>query len=167
MNGRPPAGEAQASPPPPRARRVSALKMVLLGVVILLCGMVIGSAATLFVARRAVVHAVLHPEEMPERAAERLGRRLDLSAEQQAQVEAILRQRLLALAYIRERFRPQIDRELDELREEVATVLDEEQARRWRDDFRRLRHLIQPQAAPAPEASPDELPSPPPQASTP
>jgi len=53
---------------------MSALNMVLLGAVILLCGMVTGSAATLFAARRAV-------------------------------------------------------------------VLDEEQARRWRDDFQRARHL--------------------------
>jgi len=136
--------------------------MVLLGLVILLCGMVIGSAATLVVARRAVVHAVLHPEEMPERAAERLGRRLDLSAKQQAQVETILRHRLLALAHIRERIRPHIDRELDELREEVAAVLDEEQARQWRDDFRRLRRLIQPQAAATDAAMPDGPPPAPP-----
>ena len=74
--------------------------MVLPGAVILLCGMVTGSAATLFAARRAV-------------------------------------------------------------------VLDEEQARRWRDDFQRARHLIQPQVAPAPEARPDEPSFPPPLDSTP
>jgi len=165
MSERARASEAQASPPPPPPRRPSTLKMVLLGLAILLCGMVIGSAGTLFVARRAVVHAVLHPEEMPTRAAQRLGRRLDLSAEQQAQVETILRRRLLALAHVRERFRPQIDRELDDLREEVAAMLDEEQAQQWRDDFRRLRRFIQPQTPPTGDTTPGQPSSPPPQGS--
>ncbi len=128
--------------------------MVLLGLVILVCGIMIGSAGTVFVARRAMLHAVRHPEEMPRRAATRLASRLDLTDEQRARIEGILRTRLRKLGEIRDRLRPHMDRELDALREEIADVLDENQERRWREDFRRLRQLLHPPAyEPAPDGS--------------
>lgn len=118
--------------------------MAVLGLVILLCGMVIGAGITVRVARRAVVHAVTHPEEMPAQAAERLAARLDLTDEQRAQVEQILRQRLTTLAALRSRLRPHVDRELDALDAEISAVLDEQQRARWHHDFERLRTFIQP-----------------------
>ena len=138
------------------------LALVLLGLVILGSGIVIGSVGTLTVVRRSMVHAAKHPEEIPERAVRRMARRYDLTAEQQAQIEAILRTRMQRMAAIRQRLRPYLDDELDSLREDVAGVLTPEQEAQWREDFGRLRNAIQVPMH-APPVSPDTPPpSPPP-----
>jgi len=147
------------SPPPPgRAWGISPWRMAVLGLVILLCGMVIGAAITARVARRAIVHAATHPEEMPARAAERLAARLDLTDEQRTQVEEILRRRLASLAALRVRMRPRLDRELDALDADVSAILDERQQARWHRDFQRLRAFIQP-PLPAESPSPADRPT--------
>ena len=133
--------EKQASPPsaPP-----SPWRMLLLGLIILMCGIIIGSAATIAAERRALLRVAQHPGELSVRAADRLARRLDLTEQQRGRVEAILTERLQRLAQLRQRVRPDVDRELNALEEEVAAVLDERQQQRWRRDFTRLRELIQP-----------------------
>jgi hypothetical protein len=143
--------------------------MVLLGLVILVSGIVIGSVGTLVTIKRGMMRAVQHPEQIPERTARRLAARYDLSDEQQAQVQAILRERLQRMAQIRRRLRPHIDAELDRLREDMAEVLTDEQQAQWREDFDRLREAIQPpmytpnESTEEPEAGAGALPASPPQ----
>lgn len=141
---RPESTPEAGSPPSPPPQRRSTWKLLLLGLVILLAGMTIGAAGTLFVVRRAVLHAAQHPGELPERALDRLDRRLDLTDAQRAEIERILRQRMRRLAALRERLRPHVDRELDALDEEISDVLTPQQRERWQRDYRRLRRYIQP-----------------------
>jgi Spy/CpxP family protein refolding chaperone len=128
--------------------------MVVLGLVILGSGIVIGSVGTLVVVKRGIADAVQHPERIPERTVDRMARRYDLTDEQRAKVEAILTTRLQRMAQIRRRIRPHVDAQLDSLREDVAEVLSEKQAAQWREDFKRLRRVVQvPMYAPqAPES---------------
>jgi len=74
-----------------------------------------------------MIHAIKHPEQVPARATTRLAQRLDLSDEQRAEVEQILRRRLQLLTAIRRQLRPQIDGQLDGLREDIAEVLNDDQ----------------------------------------
>ena len=132
--------------PVPRKRRF--WRALLLGMVILLCGMLIGAGVTVIVLQKFVLYAIHHPEEVPNRVAERLRNKLSLSDEQAKKVKAILTERQKAFLVLRRMARPKVERELERLREEVAAVLDENQARKWRKRFDRLRRQWMPPPPP-------------------
>jgi len=124
-------------------------KALLLGLAILLCGAVIGSALTLIVAHRIVVHAIDNPHEAPTRIANRMKRKLDLSEEQRAKVLEILTERQRAIHAIRSEAQPKVVHELNLAKEQVAAVLNEKQARSWRERFDSLRRRWLPWLAPS------------------
>jgi hypothetical protein len=133
-----------ADHPLPR-RRSGWLRTLLLGSVILLSGMIIGSGLTLHVIWNRVTTMLQHPDAIPERWTERLQSRLDLTPEQAERIEQIMRERQEALRDLRREWQPLLMEELDRLQEEVAAVLDEEQARKWNERCTYLReHLVPP-----------------------
>jgi Spy/CpxP family protein refolding chaperone len=112
-------------------------KAVVLGLVILVCGALIGSAATIIHLKH--VFGVVHtPGAAAERITDHMRRQLDLSDEQAAKVRAILTKRETALRGIVHEMQPKLEKQLQLAKEEVAAVLDPEQARRWRTRFNRL-----------------------------
>ncbi len=136
--------------PVPRKRRP--WRSLLLGLIILLCGILIGAGITVITLQKAVLYAIHHPEQVPNRLTERLRGKLHLSDDQAKKIRAILNERQHAFQALRRATRPKVERELDRLREEVAAVLDVNQARKWRQRFDRLRRQWMP--PPPPEREP-------------
>lgn len=122
---------ARDLPAPPKKRRLTAIA---LGVVILLCGAMLGSGITLVHFKRTmdVIHT---PGEAAKRITDRMQRKLDLTPEQQRRVLAILRAREKSLRAILTGVEPRIEGELRKTREEVAAVLNPDQAQKWRSRF--------------------------------
>lgn len=123
--------------PLPRKRRP--WRSILLGLIILFCGILIGAGVTVILLQRVVFYAIHHPEEIPNRLTERLRNKLSLTDDQTKKVKAILTERQKAFTELRRVTRPKVERELKSLREEVAAVLDKDQARKWSKRFDRLR----------------------------
>jgi hypothetical protein len=119
---------------------------ILLGLLIFLCGAVTGGAVTIFVTARMVRHTIGHPEGMAHQVASGLTKQYNLSPEQAAQIEAIIARHNEAVMNARGAAFAQMQKEIGEMKEEVARVLGEEHARKWREaidrDFLRVpRHV--------------------------
>ena len=136
----PPSGER----PHPIRRRIG--MKVLLSLVIFSSGAIAGTCATLILIRQQVHYRIHHPEEMPGKVASRIQWKFDLSDEQTKQVEAILADRQQAIQQIRREFQPQLERQLDQLEEEVADVLDDTQSATWQEWFQEMRTIWLPAA---------------------
>lgn len=126
----------KASPPgetiaPRKSRR---WRVVALGLIILLCGALLGSGVTIIVVKHLfdVVHS---PGAAAKRITDHMRRKLDLSDDQAAKVLAILTRRETALRSIIQDMEPKLEEQLQLTKEEVAAVLDPEQARKWRKRF--------------------------------
>jgi Spy/CpxP family protein refolding chaperone len=118
----------------PAPSKKGRLKAVALGIVILLCGALLGSGITLVAVKR-MMNVIHTPGEVAKRITERMQRKLDLSPEQHRRVLAILRAREKSLRTLLGRIQPQIEKELWKTREEVAAVLNPEQAQKWLNRF--------------------------------
>ena len=126
----------------------------LLALVILLCGVAIGAGATVLLMIKHVQQVIHHPEIFPAHLASRLQSKLDLSDQQTAQVEGILRSRQAAIQKIRVRFQPEFKADLDGLEKDIAGVLNPEQAEEWRKWVQEKRRTGLPEmtkAGPAPQ----------------
>ncbi len=147
------APQPPAALPPRRRRRWPA---VLLALVLLLAGGVIGSGLTLLVAVRQVRERIVHPELFPPRATARLKSKLDLSDQQAEQVLEILTARQANIQALRREVQPNVEAELDAVRDEVSAVLNAEQAATWQHwlDDKRAFWLPPLQHPPATSPSP-------------
>ncbi len=110
-----------------------------LGVVILLCGMVIGAGGTVVVMKHIILRAIQHPEEAPQRITDRVRNKLDLTEDQAAKVKAILTERQNKIQALRRQVQPEVEKELEKAKEDVAAVLKPDQAEKWRERFDHLR----------------------------
>lgn len=117
---------------------------MLLGAVILACGMLIGAGLTLHLLRSNILSLLQEPERLPGIVAGRLDRALDLSETQRVEVEGILNAHLHTLDGIRRENAPRVEAEIDAIRDEVAAALTPEQAAQWRARFETLRHRWRP-----------------------
>jgi len=122
---------ASELPAPPRKRR---LRTIALGLVILVCGGLLGSGITLVVVRR-TMEVIQTPGEAPKRIAERMRSKLDLSPEQTSQVLTVLEKREQCLRSILREIEPKIEEELLKTRDQVSAILKPEQAEKWRKRF--------------------------------
>lgn len=144
------AAESEKQPlalPPGKRQR---WKLALLGIVILLCGMVIGAGITILSWHKMVSYTFQHHEQMHERAMARIQRRLDLSDTQAEEVERIHDKRMGTVheiwreAYIRSH------QQIMLMQDEVSDVLDERQLQKWQRRVRRYEHVF-PALPPPPE----------------
>ena len=99
--------------PLPRKRRP--WRSILLGLIILFCGILIGAGVTVILLQRVVFYAIHHPEEIPNRLTERLRNKLSLTDDQTKKVKAILTERQKAFTELRHVTRPKVERELKSL----------------------------------------------------
>ena len=132
------------TPPAPTPRTRRRLPAYVQSLLFLLCGLIIGSGMTLLLIRGAVHRMLAEPELLPARILQRLDAQLDLDDPQRAAVEAILRERLAAFQSIRQRVKPEIQAELNRLRDEVSAALTPEQQAKWQTRFDALRARWQP-----------------------
>jgi len=152
MSTPPPADPGKSPSLPPR-RKGRRWKTAGLGLLLLVCGAVMGSGITVLAARKLVVDAMRDPDRFPRFAAARAKRHLGLSDEQTSQVREILIRRFHAIRRIRAESRPRIEEQIARMNEEVAAVLDERQAARWRERVEAIRRMLPPPVEPpaAPE----------------
>jgi len=120
------------------------LRSILLGSIILVCGMFIGGGITLYVATQRVMDAVQNPEKVPARVVARMQRNLDLTDEQAATLEGIIERHQNNLLAIRAEVQPRVKAELDALQREVEEILTPEQAERFRERLETLRSRLLP-----------------------
>lgn len=121
----------------PRPRR-RWIRTVLLGMVILVCGMVIGGALTLHFRWPRLLIAGQPWERMPEHIAHRMRGELGLTEEQQTEIERILARHHAAMESIRTEVQPRVEAQIDSMRREVESVLTPDQASRWGEHFERM-----------------------------
>jgi hypothetical protein len=150
-------------PPAPAQARSRVWPEVLLGLVILLCGIVIGAGGTVLVGRIFLVPG--QPDRTSREIARHMSQRLDLTPDQQRQVRQIVRRHIERVTQIRESGRQEAEKELALMRDDVAKVLTPEQAQAWRTEFERMRrfapHGPPPGARPpGPNARPGWRPGP-------
>jgi len=123
---------------PSPVRQKGWLKALLM-LMIFSSGAIVGTCATLVLIRQQVHYRIHHPEEMPSKVASRIQWKLGLSDEKTRQVEAILSERQQVIQQIRREFQPQLERQLDELEQQVADLLDDPQSTTWQKWFQEIR----------------------------
>ncbi len=111
----------------------------LLGVLILVSGMAIGTGGTVVVMKHIILHAIQHPEKVPQRITDRMRGKLDLTEDQAAKVKAILTERQKKIQDLLRQIQPEVDKEFEKAKEDVAAILKPGQAEKWRERFDRLR----------------------------
>ncbi len=127
---------------PPRAAKRSRWKFALLGLVILLCGMVIGAGIT-FHAGRVMMSRALSPDRgMAEYVMKRLDRNLGLTDEQKSQVSRIVAQRVSAFRGILWETCPRVKEQVDLLHDEIAPLLTEEQKLKWEKQHAKIQGVL-------------------------
>ncbi|HJN17379.1 MAG TPA: hypothetical protein QGH10_17875 [Armatimonadota bacterium] len=123
--------EEQTTLAPPPAPR-SLWREIALGLVILLCGGVIGSCMTILFARKAVIRSAFSDEQRWEQMVPIMLRGLNLSREQDETIRPIIDEHLKETMEIRNDARVEAAQELREMEEAVAAELTPEQLGRWR-----------------------------------
>ncbi len=114
-------------------------RSILLGVVILVCGIAIGAGGTVVVMKHIILNAIQHPEKVPQRITDRMRGKLGLTDEQAAKVKAILTERQKKIQALLRQIQPDVDKEFENAKEDVAAVLKPDQAKKWRERFDRMR----------------------------
>lgn len=111
---------------------------ILLGFVILACGIAIGGTTAAVVldrdddpgARRSGVHG-------PDRIVQKMREEYGLTDDQTERLKTVFREHWERLSAIRAEVQPRVDAEYEEMKREVEAVLTPEQAREWRQEFER------------------------------
>ncbi len=124
-------------------RRLHRWRMAFFGLVILLAGITLGLAGTLI-----AVRPERRPRAMPSDMAVRLllGRfhdELRITPEQEEQLRTILQTRMKKLDEIREKARPEIEKQLEAMKGEVGKVLTADQQRRWEEMLKGVERMFQ------------------------
>jgi len=123
----------------PRAVRPRGWMKALLLLIIFSSGAIVGTCAALILIRQQLHYRLHHPEEMPSKVASRIQWKLDLNDKKTKQIEAVLTDRQQAIQKIRREFQPQLERQLDQLEEQVAGLLEDSQATTWQTWFQEIR----------------------------
>ena len=114
-------------------RRLHRWRMALSGLAILIAGITIGAAGAVLVIRPVDRQP---PPDVDVAVAGMVGRfraDLNLSSEQLAKIEAILRLRMGNLDQLRQDARPLIDEQLQAMKQEIDAVLSAEQREKWQE----------------------------------
>jgi hypothetical protein len=109
--------------------------MVLLGAIILICGMAIGAGGAILRIRQRMHDIHGHPERMPAELAKRIRGELRLTDEQAARVEAILVERLNAMEKIRNETFDRVHTEIEGIHADVTAILAAPQAAEWNERY--------------------------------
>lgn len=120
---------------PPPVRKTRRWRMVLLGLSIFFCGALTGAGTVLYLWDSAFRNTISHTDQLPPQVTDHLRKQLHLSPEQAEQVEAILKKHMRAISEIRQESYPRFAEQVEQMKEEVARVLDANQARQWREEI--------------------------------
>jgi len=135
---------SQAEPSSPSAgkrrishRRKQIILQIVVGVIILFCGVVIGSGAALLQLKDKVV--IPGPRPPLDAVVRDIRGRYDLTPAQVEKVENVFGERRKTLQAMFEEFRQKSEAEFQKLSEGMKEILSPEQYERWENDFRSRR----------------------------
>ena len=125
-------------------QRMHRVKMAFFGLVILTAGMVIGGAVGMMYAQKHQPAKVEHGPEvvsrwMVERVVEKMKDELQLTDQQQAELQAIMKTRFKEIDTIRKEAQPKIIEQMNEMNLQIAGVLNEQQYQQWQEGLKQLR----------------------------
>ena len=120
-------------------RRRAWLPNLVLGLVILLCGVAMGSIVTAVVLRRPPMHGMRRPEQLPDKIASEMRVKYGLNDEQEQRLRVVFTEHGEKLSDIRAEVQPRVEAEHEALRRAIEGVLTPEQASRWREEFEKMR----------------------------
>ncbi len=127
---------------PPQAPKKRRWKLALWGLVILLCGMVIGAGIT-FHLGGAMLFRLAGPDgKMAEHITKRIDRDLHLTAEQRSQVAKIVDHRVSAFKSILNEAYPRIKEQFELMHVEVTPLLTPEQKLKWEKRHKRVQKVF-------------------------
>lgn len=128
--------------PPSRAPKKRRWKFALLGLVILLCGMIIGAGITFHAGNVMMFHALSPDGETADRITKRIARKLDLTEEQRSRVSKIVAQRVSAYKGVLIEAYPRIKEQVELLHDEVAPLLTEDQKVKWEKHYKGMQRVV-------------------------
>ena len=130
------------------------LRSLLLGIVILICGSVIGSVTTAILLQPSSEHGH-RGDRLPQNIAERMQKKYGLTDDQRQRLQVIFDEHIKKLSAIRTEIQPRMDAEQEALRQSVEPVLTPDQAKRWREEYENMRkQWHQRESAPPPPPGP-------------
>jgi len=113
-------------------------RVAFFGLIILVAGVVIGGSAMLIFAPEKLTRPPGAPEFASGRMVGQLQRELRLSPEQAEKIEPVLKEHMETLNNIRFDAREQIDEALEQMNEQISSILTERQKRMWESRLHRL-----------------------------
>ena len=128
--------------PPTQTPKKRRWKLVLLGLIILFCGMIIGAGITFHIGNVMILHVLGPGDEMADRITKRIDRNLDLTDKQRSQVAEIVARRVSAFKRILFDVYPKVKEQFALLHDEIAPILTEEQKRKWEKHYERMQEGI-------------------------
>jgi len=117
-------------------------RMAFFGLVILIAGVVIGGSAMLIFAPEKITRPPRGPEFASGRIAGQLQRELRLTPEQAEKIEPILKEHMETLHNVRIDAQEQIGEALEQMNEQVSSILTDRQKRIWESRLQRLQRPL-------------------------
>jgi len=135
-------GETAESNPSPGRKRMSQRRkqiymQIIVGLVILFCGLVIGAGGAIIQLKNKMVP--MGPRPPLDAIVEDIQSRYDLTPEQTKQVEDVFGTQRKTMQALFEQFGQKVDAEFQKLNVEMKEILSPEQYARWEQDFRSRR----------------------------
>ncbi|MFM1920379.1 MAG: hypothetical protein RLZZ303_2013 [Candidatus Hydrogenedentota bacterium] len=118
-----------------------------MGVMLLVCGGIIGSSVTIAILFDRLMTTIHEPEKIPPRIVSRMRWVYGLDDEQAERIEAIYMELQRELVRIRDRSLPEIDAAIEAARLEVMGALTPEQAAIYAEKFDQFRKTMVPERA--------------------
>lgn len=116
-----------------RQRRNARIKIIALGMVLLLSGILMGAGGMFFWGRYLVLQNIRRGADLTAISA-RLEEKLDLSSGQKQKVEEILGAHMPKIREIRKSKYLAIRQEIENMKEEIGATLDERQTKIWEEE---------------------------------
>lgn len=123
---------------------------ILLGLIILACGAVMGSAITYRIMANHRWDMPGPPDRMPEQIVAHLRHELGLNDEQTNAISEIFSKSYQKMESLRVKVQPEFEAEMDAVHAAVAAVLNPEQKKLWNERIQRMREHFPPKSMPPP-----------------
>ena len=118
-------------------------RMAFFSVIILLAGVAIGASGTFMWFSKQKPKPVPPQTVTINKVVRRLNSQLKLTKAQTAQVKPLVRKCVVSLEQVRKKARPQINQHLRQMNQGIASVLNDNQTRRWKKYEKQLMALLQ------------------------
>lgn len=115
------------------------VRSLVLGIVILVCGGVIGSVVTAVAIGHRQPPRTWRWDRLPEDIAKEMRGKYDLNQEQEQRLVTVFQEHREKLSGIRAEVQPRVEAEHEALRSAVEGILTPEQAAQWRTEFEQMR----------------------------